>query len=89
MEANFDAEKNDLERAMKNLKARFTAVILATLSFRPGKSRPAPTPTPIHPIRPRTTGANVLLYVDGATEISYIQFNLSSIPSEATLAKLC
>ena len=32
-------------------------------------------------------GSNVLLYVDGATEISYIQFNLSSIPSSATVSQ--
>ncbi len=32
-------------------------------------------------------GANVLLSVDGATEISYIQFNLASIPSGASVSK--
>ena len=32
-------------------------------------------------------GANVLLYVDGATEISYIQFNLSSIPAGASVSQ--
>jgi hypothetical protein len=32
-------------------------------------------------------GANVLLNVNGATEISYIQFNLSSIPGGATVSQ--
>lgn len=32
-------------------------------------------------------GANVLLDVDGATQISYIQFNLSSIPSTASISQ--
>jgi len=32
-------------------------------------------------------GAATLLYVNGATEISYIQFNLASIPSGASISK--
>jgi hypothetical protein len=32
-------------------------------------------------------GANTLLYVDGATETTYIQFNLGSIPSGASLSQ--
>lgn len=32
-------------------------------------------------------GANPLISVDGATEISYIQFNLASIPSGATISQ--
>src|ERR1017187_4226692 len=32
-------------------------------------------------------GANVLLYVDGATETTYIQFNLASIPASASVSE--
>ena len=75
---------------MKNLKTRLSILSLCTMCLLTGvygqitPSADAYTNTAV----PATNyGANVLLYVDGATEISYIQFNLASIPASASVSE--
>lgn len=75
---------------MKNFRLTVVAMLLATHCFLTSAHAQI-TPTAdayTNTADPNTNyGSNVLLYVDGATEISYIQFNLASIPSGATVSQ--
>ena len=76
---------------MKDFKTRIATILfLSTLSLSTS-AYPQITPSAdayTNTADPATNyGAATLLYVDGVTEISYIQFNLSSIPTGANVSQ--
>jgi Chaperone of endosialidase/TGF-beta propeptide len=74
----------------KNLKSRLAVLLLSTLwLLTSAHAQITPSADAFTNTADSTTnyGANVLLDVDGVTEISYIQFNLSSIPSGASVSQ--
>jgi hypothetical protein len=81
---------DNLERAMRDLRTRLAVLLLATLCLLTSAyAQITPSADAYTNTADPTTnyGANVLLYVDGATEIGYIQFNLSSIPTGASISQ--
>ena len=76
---------------MKNPKLRLlpTLVLLLLASWAGAYAQITPSQDAFTNTASPTTnsGANVLLNVNGATEISYIQFNLASIPSGASVSQ--
>jgi hypothetical protein len=85
-------ERDDSERSMKkpNFSLRSASLLLATLCLSlSAYAQVTPSADAYTNTADPTTnfGANPLLSVDGATEITYIQFNLSSIPSGATISQ--
>ncbi len=76
---------------MKNLTTKFAVFVLSTVSLLTGAYGQI-TPSAdayTNSAAPSTNyGAGVLLDVDGATQASYIQFNLASIPSSYTSADI-
>jgi hypothetical protein len=80
----------DLENAMKNLKARLALLLLTTLCLLTGAyGQVTPSADSYTNTADPTTnfGAKTLLDVDGATQTTYIQFNLSSIPAGASVSQ--
>ncbi|MGD0414899.1 MAG: DNRLRE domain-containing protein [Terriglobales bacterium] len=75
---------------MKNLRIRLAVVLLSTVCLLTGAYAQI-TPlgdTYTNSADPTTNyGAKTLLDVDGATQIAYIQFNLSSIPTGASVSQ--
>jgi hypothetical protein len=75
---------------MKNLQTKLAVLLLSTLCLSTGAyAQITPSADAYTNTADPTTdyGANVLLYVDGATEISYIQFNMASIPAGANVSQ--
>lgn len=76
---------------MKNLKTKFAVLILSTLGLIAaayGQITPS-ADSYTNTVDPTTNfGAKTLLDVDGATQATYIQFNLSSIPTSYTSADI-
>ncbi len=76
---------------MKNLKTKFAVLLLSTLSLLTGAFGQI-TPSAdsyTNTVDPTTNyGAKTLLDVDAATQATYIQFNLASIPSTYTSADI-
>jgi hypothetical protein len=73
-----------------NLKTRLAVLLLSTLTLLTSAyAQITPSADAFTNTADPTTnyGANVLLDVNGATEIAYIQFNLASIPSSATVSQ--
>jgi hypothetical protein len=78
------------ERAMQNLKTQLAVLLLSTLclltgaygQFTPSADSYTNTAAPT-----TNYGAKTLLDVDGATQATYIQFNLSSIPTGAAVSQ--
>lgn len=75
---------------MNNLQTKFAALTLSTLILLTAAyAQITPSADAYTNTAAPTTnyGANVLLDVDGATQISYIQFNVSSIPASASVSE--
>ena len=75
---------------MKNLKARLALLLLTTLFLLTGAyGQVTPSADSYTNTADPTTnfGAKTLLDVDGATQTTYIQFNLSSIPAGASVSQ--
>ena len=77
---------------MKNRKLQFLPALILFLNFLPlvgAYAQITPSQDAFTNTASPTTnfGANVLLNVNGAKEISYIQFNLASIPSGANVSQ--
>jgi trimeric autotransporter adhesin len=81
---------NNQERAMKNLQIRSAVLLLSTLCLLIGAyAQITPSADAYTNTADPTTnyGAATLLDVDGATQAAYIQFNLSSIPTGASIGQ--
>jgi hypothetical protein len=81
--------ENDLEYTMKNSKTRLAVFLLSTLCLLTSAyAQITPSSDAYTNSADPTTnyGSNVLLYVDGAKETTYIQFDLASIPSGASVS---
>src|ERR1035441_7179605 len=82
--------KNNQERAMQNSKTKLSILSLCTMCLLSGAyAQITPSADAYTNTAAASTnyGANVLLYVDGATETTYIQFNLASIPASASVSE--
>src|ERR1035441_2021073 len=83
------SEENQ-ECAMQNSKTKLSILSLCTMCLLSGAyAQITPSADAYTNTAAASTnyGANVLLYVDGATETTYIQFNLASIPASASVSE--
>jgi hypothetical protein len=74
---------------MKNPKLQFLSTLILLFSWVGAYGQITPSEDAFTNTAATSTnyGANVLLNVNGAKEVAYIQFNLASIPASATVSK--